>query len=60
MLGEILDTYKKGNIKVNVIDSYVYPNYEIIILNCIQEQGCLHENLTALDLYSRFINKDWY
>lgn len=60
MLGEVIDSYKKGNIQVNVIDSYVHPNYEINISGKTGEQGCLHEEMTAEELYNKYINKEPY
>lgn len=56
MLGEVIDTYKKGKIKIEVIDSYVHPDYIIYINGGTGEQGCLRDELTAKEVYERYIN----
>lgn len=56
MLGEIIDTYKKGNIKIVLNDGYVFPNFTIYYLNYIIDEGCLHEYLTAKELYKKLIS----
>ena len=60
MLGEVIDTFEKDKIRIEIKDSYVYPDYTIYQKNRLIEQGCLHENITAENLYQKFINKESY
>jgi hypothetical protein len=60
MLGEVIDTYKKGKIKVDIIDSYVHPDYIVYHGKRLDEQGCLHEDLSAEELYKRIVNNEPY
>ena len=51
-------THRGLKIKIEVIDSYVHPDYIIYINGGTGEQGCLRDDLTAKEVYEKYISQD--